>query len=165
MDRHALVAVIEASWQTLDEAIGALAGAALSEPGVVGEWSVVELIGHVSAWEQQALRHIAQWRAGEPLTALGGPDAYNAAEAERRRGWTAEQALAEQAETRRQLRETILSLSDADWAAPVALGERRGTLGDVVGGDLGGDGPGDHAAEHARHIRDWRARREDGMAR
>lgn len=163
MDRQALLAVIEGSWRDFDAAIAGLAGPALAEPGVVAEWSVIDLIGHVSAWEQQALRHIDEWRAGRPLTALGGPDGYNAEEAERRRGWVAERALAEQADTRRRLREAILALTDEEWAAPVALGERRGTLADVVGGDLGGDGPGDHAAEHARQIRAWRAARADAQ--
>lgn len=160
MQRDELLRVLEASWQALDGAVADLATEELIAPGVVGEWSVIAVLGHVSAWEQQALRLIGQWERGEPLDVVFGPgvDAYNASGAERRRGWAPEAVLAEQAETRRRLRAAISGLSDTVWNEVRPIGDPPRPLGELVAGALGGDGPGDHAAEHARQIRAWRAR-------
>lgn len=164
MERQELLRVLEASWQALDAATTGLGTTELEEPGVVGPWAVVEVLGHVTAWEQQALRLIGQWQRGEPLGFITGPgvDSYNAAEAARRRGWSPEQIRAEQAETRRQLRAAIAAADDEAWAAPLPVGDQQWSIGRAVAGALGGDGPGDHAAEHARQIQAWRARRGPG---
>jgi hypothetical protein len=159
MDRQQLLAVVTASWQTLEAAIEGLDEQALAEPNVVGPWSIVEVLGHVTAWEQQALQDIEQWQSGKQLPMGSGStvDEYNAAEAERRRGWSLEQVRAEQHTTRQRLRTTIETLSDADWNSTRVVGDQTRSLGDIVAGDLNGDGPGDHAAEHAHQIRAWRS--------
>jgi DinB superfamily len=158
VNRQELLAIVAASWQALDAAIDGLDERALAEAGVVGLWSVAEVIGHVTAWEQQALRHIEQWQRGEPLTTVGGPavDDYNATEAARRQGWSLEQVRAEHQATRQRLRTAFEKANDADWSSERAIGDQKATLGDVVAGDLGGAGPGDHAAEHAKQILAWR---------
>jgi hypothetical protein len=161
MDRQQFLASVAASWQALDAAIDGLGERALAEPNVVGAWSIVEILGHVTAWEQLALRHIEQWPHGDPLPMGGGStvDDYNAAEVERRRGWSLAQVRAEHHATRQRLRTAIEALSDADWSSARAVGDRTTSLGEIVAGDLGGDGPGDHAAEHARQILAWRSAR------
>jgi DinB superfamily len=158
MDRQQLLAIVAASWQALDTAIDGLDEHALAEPNVVGPWSIVEVLGHVTAWEQQALRHIERWPNNEPMTMVGGStvDDYNAAEAERRRGWSLAEIRAEHYAARQRLQAAVEALSDADWSRPHTLGQRTTSLSDIVAGDLGGDGPGDHAAEHARQIQEWR---------
>jgi DinB superfamily len=155
------LATVAASWQALDGAIEGLDERALAEPNVVGPWSIVEVLGHVTAWEQQALRHIEQWPDVEPPTMVSGStvDEYNAAETERRRGWSLAEVRSEHHATRQRLRAAIEALSDADWNSTHAVGDRTRSLGDIVAGDLGGDGPGDHAAEHARQILAWRSAR------
>ena len=119
MNRHELLAIVAASWQALDAAIDGLDDRALAEAGVVGPWSVTEVLGHVTAWDQQALRHIEQWQRGEPLTTVGGPavDDYNAAEAARRQGWSLEQVRAEHQATRQRLQSAFETASDADWSS------------------------------------------------
>jgi hypothetical protein len=161
VNRQQFLATIEAAWQALDNAIVGLDEPALAEPGVVGTWSVIAVLGHVSAVEQQALRHIEQWQGGEPLILVSGPavDDDNAVEAARRRGWSLAQVLAEQRDTRQRLRSAVEALSDDDWTTMLTVGDGRMSLGDVVAGDLGGDSPGDHAAEHARQVLAWRLAR------
>ena len=167
MNPRELLAVVEATWRDLDAAIEGLDAAALVEPGVVETWSVKDLLGHVVAWEQMALRHLDEVRRGAGLTPSGGAevDRYNVAESERRRDWTVDQVRAEMVETRQRLRVTLEHMDDATWAAPVQAGEWRATVGELIGGNLGGDGPGTHAAEHAAHIRAWRARRSGDTGR
>jgi DinB superfamily len=166
MKRQQFLAIVEASWQALDAAIAGLDEQALSTPGLVGSWSALEVLGHVTAWEQQALRHIEQWQRGEPLTLISGPavDDYNAAEYEQRRGWSLAKLRAEHHLTRERLRAAVEALSNYDWATVRALGGQTLSLGELVAGDLGGDSPGDHAAEHAEQILEWRRARQAGEA-
>lgn len=161
MDREQFLQVVTAAWHELDAAIAGLDEAALSEPGVVGQWAVKDLLGHVTSWEQQALAEIEQWQRDERITAITseGVDSFNAAEAERRRGWTIAAIRAEHAATRERLRVAASSLPAIAWTSVVQAGGKQRTLGELVAGTLGGDGPGDHAAEHARQIRAWRAAR------
>ncbi|HWQ11427.1 MAG TPA: DinB family protein [Roseiflexaceae bacterium] len=154
--------VLEASWRQLDEAIEGLDDAAMTEPGVTGAWSVKDLLGHVAAWEQLALRHIEDWRAGAAPQGVWGPavDSFNAAESERRREAPLAAVREELTGTRQRLRAALAGLTDSDWDAVVGEGEDAAPLSRWVGGSLGGAlGPGTHAAEHAHQILLWRLRR------
>jgi DinB superfamily len=164
VNRQQFLATVENAWQALDDAIAGLDESALAEPGVVGAWSVIAVLGHVTAWEQQALRHIEQWQGGEPLSLVSGPavNGYNTVEAARRRGWSLSQVRAEQRATRQRLRAAVEALSDDDWTTILTAGDGRMSLGDVIAGDLAGDNPGDHATEHARQILAWRTARQAG---
>jgi hypothetical protein len=163
MERQEFLEVVEHSWQQLDDALAGIDDEAMQEPGVIDTWSLQGLLGHVSTWEQVALRHVEQWRSGQPVSGLGGVsiDDYNAQESARRQSWSLAQIRAEASETRERLRTTVQSLTDEEWHTIVGEGERRRPLGDWIGGALGGDlGPGTHASEHAEQIRAWRAGRD-----
>jgi DinB family protein len=158
MDQRALLAIVEDSWRRLDAAVAGMDDAALSEPGVVGEWSVKDLLGHVATWDQRAIEHIERWLRGEPPALTGvSTDDFNAREAARRHGWTPTQVRADAAETRQRLRAALASIGDAEWATVITVDGRRRPAGEWIGGTLSGDeGPGSHAAEHAAEIRAWR---------
>src|SRR5262245_20109411 len=162
MHRQQLLDVVEDTWRQLDAAIDGLDEAALTEPGVVEAWSIKDLLGHITVWEQMALRRMERWRRGEPLIDPDwtSTDDYNAGEAAQRRDWPLARMREDQAVTRQQLRATLEALTDEEWATVASAGELRAPIGDWVGGDLGGAGPGTHAAEHAQHIRAWRDARE-----
>src|SRR5262245_8659020 len=162
MNRQQLLAVVEDTWRQLDAAIDGLDEAALTESGIVEAWSIKDLLGHITTWEQMALRRVDRWRRGEPLVEPDwtSTDDYNADEAARRRDWPLARIREDLAATRQQLRATLEALTDEEWASVAGEGELRAPIGDWVGGDLGGAGPGTHAAEHAQHIRAWRDARE-----
>jgi uncharacterized protein (TIGR03083 family) len=160
MNSRELLATVEDTWRQFDAAIEGLDEAALTEAGVVDQWSIKDLIGHVTAWEQKALQHVDRYRRGDAFTGDTTVDDYNASESARRRDWPLAKVLEESAETRQWLRTTLESLGEDEWSTPVGEGEREGPLGEWVGGALGGPtGPGTHAAEHARHIHEWRGAR------
>ena len=161
MDRGEVRTVVEDSWRQLDAALADLDAAALAEPGVVGDWSVKDLVGHVAAWEQRALHLIAAWRGGAGRDGIEdvAVEDYNAAEAERRHAWSLAQVQAEAAETRAQLRQALEALTDEDWVAPLRVGEQEAQVGTWVGNVLGGALPGSHADEHAGQIWSWRVAR------
>ena len=161
MNQRELLTTVEESWRQLDAALDGLDEAAMVEPGVVEAWSVKDLLGHVTAWDQMALGHVERWRRGEQPPAAFSVDDYNAREAARRRDWSPATVREEAAETRQQLRSTLAAVTDDEWSAVVGEGDQQGPLGDWIGGPLAGStGPGTHAAEHAEHIRAWRAARE-----
>jgi hypothetical protein len=158
MDQNAMMTVVEDSWRRLDAAIAGLDEAALTVPGVVGEWSIKDLIGHVATWEERAVQHVERWRRGEPPALRGvAIDEYNAQEAARRQGWMLAKVLDDAAETRRRLRAALTSITENEWATVITIDDRQQTAGEWLGSALGGDeGPGTHAAEHATEIRAWR---------
>src|SRR5262245_29210550 len=130
MERQQLLAVVEDTWRQLDAAIDGLDEAALTEPGVVEAWSIKDLLGHITAWEQMALRRVDRWRRGEPLIDPDwtSTDAYNAGEAARRRDVPLSAVRAESAETRQRLRATLKALTDDEWATAVGEDQLRGPL-------------------------------------
>ncbi len=57
---------IEASWRELTEALAGIPEERLTEPGVAGEWSVKDLMGHIAFWDEQALLAAERHLAGQP---------------------------------------------------------------------------------------------------
>jgi hypothetical protein len=162
MTKDELIAVAEASWRRLDGSVAGLDEAAMLEPGVVGEWSIKDTLGHVTAWDELVVDYLGRWRRGEaqPTRDWSSADEYNARQAARRQGWSLAQILDEAADIRGRLRDLLAGLTDEEWEQPETIDERQRTLGEWVGGALNGDeGPGTHAAEHAGEIEAWRARR------
>jgi hypothetical protein len=158
-----LVVMIEASWREFDTASEGLDETAMAAPGVVESWSIKDLIGHVTAWDQLAVEYLERWRHGgpEPARDWDSADTYNAQEAAWREGWTLAEVRDEAADIRRRLRAVLASITDEEWATVVRINYRGRSLGEWVGGALGGTArPGSHAAEHAARIRAWRAARE-----
>src|ERR1700682_1569184 len=72
--KKVLLESIRSERARLMEAIEGLSDAALLEPGVVGDWSIKDILAHLSAWE----RRLAQRVTGQPENGsdLGTP-AFN----------------------------------------------------------------------------------------
>lgn len=118
------------------------------KPGVTGDWSVRDILAHVSTWEEEALTHLPLiLEGGTPprySVKYGGIDAFNAR-------MTAQKASLSLAAVRRQLDETHRRLIDFVQRAPE----------DQLGGEsrfrrrLRLDAYG-HYPLHAEAIRQWR---------
>jgi hypothetical protein len=46
---------LEAAWAALTDAYAGVPESTLTEPGVVDDWSVKDVLAHVTTWEQEAL--------------------------------------------------------------------------------------------------------------
>ncbi|HZS92734.1 MAG TPA: DinB family protein [Chloroflexota bacterium] len=163
MTKDELVAVVEASWRHLDSSVEGLDETAMLEPGVVGDWSIKDTLGHVTACDGLVVLYLERRRRGEPQPEGDGDsvDEYNAREATRRRGWSLAHILDEAADIRGRLRTLLADLTDEEWEEQVTINGRQRRLGEWAGDELGGDdGPGTHAAEHAAEIESWRAAHE-----
>ncbi len=159
MTQHEMMAIVEESWRTLDEAVAGLTVDDMTEPDVVGAWSITDVLGHVTAWDSLAVEYLERWRRGEapPPRDWDSADVYNAREAARRQGWTLARVTDEAADIRRRLRAQLAGITDEEWETVMTINDPE-RLADWVGGALNGaDGPGTHAAEHAAAIRAWRA--------
>ena len=105
---------IDAAWTEFQESYAGLPDARLTEPGVVGEWSVKDILAHATTWETEALKHLPLIIAGgrpPRYVTYGGLDAFNEMMTERKRGLSL-------SEVQQQLQETHVHLIDFVRHAP-----------------------------------------------
>ncbi len=82
MDKHQLLRKLDIAWMALIDSFAGLTEARMTQPGVTADWSVKDILGHVTAWEEEALKHLPHILEGKrpPKYAdlYGGIDAFNA---------------------------------------------------------------------------------------
>ena len=80
---------LQGAWADFEASYAGLTDAQLQLPGVTGQWSVRDIIAHVTWWEEEALEHLPLIRAdGRPTrysVRYGGIDAFNALMTAKRR--------------------------------------------------------------------------------
>ena len=119
-------------------------------PGVVGEWSVRDLVVHVAAWAEHAAAALDLATAGrgsEFAYSTGDTDAMNAKILADGRSTSPAAALAREESAFTALRDRVAALDSS------LLDLRLGN-GDTVAEVIRYDGP-DHYAEHTAHLREW----------
>lgn len=88
---------LDAAWAAFEDSYSGLSDSQLLTPKVTGEWSVRDIIAHVSWWEEEALNHLPLVReGGRPprySVTYGGIDAFNALMTERRRSLSLREVL------------------------------------------------------------------------
>ncbi len=139
---------LDGAWTALQESYAGLPDAALLEPGVVGDWSVKDILAHVNTWQEEALRHLPVIAAGgmppSYASTYGGIDAFNARMAERKRGLSLSEVRWRLQETQRRLAELIWSVPEDQLTGETRF--RRRLRLDTYG----------HYRLHARGVREWR---------
>ena len=82
MNKSQFLKQLDRAWEVLMASYAGLCERELLEPGVTGEWSVRDIIVHVTSWEEEALTHLPLFLAGgkPPRYSViyGGIDAFNA---------------------------------------------------------------------------------------
>lgn len=73
---------LDAAWDRFTRSYAGMSEAELLEPGITGDWSVKDVIAHVTTWEEEALKHVPLILAGgrppRYWRTYGGIDAFNA---------------------------------------------------------------------------------------
>ena len=138
--RHEAVSTLREGQKRLDELLARLSHEDLVKPATIGggDWSAKDLIGHVAAWEEQAVTSLAEWRSGEtpavekpggPMSGSDGVDAFNARAVAEEREVSLEEVVEHARATHQELVEAIEGLSDGEWLAkaqyPVQDGRER----------------------------------------
>jgi hypothetical protein len=148
VNRDQLLQRLERGWSALTDAYAGLSDAQLTAPGVVGDWSVKDILAHVTTWEQEALTHLPTISAGgrpPKYVSYGGLDAFNAQTSERKRALALAEVLSQLHATHRQLLDYIASVPDELFVTDTRFRHRLRL--DTYS----------HYPLHAEMIRAWRA--------
>lgn len=139
---------LDEAWVTFKESYAGLSDAQMTEPGVTGEWSVRDIIVHVTTWEEEALKHLPTiLEGGRPprySVTYGGIDAFNAQMMEEKRGLSLADVLQQQEETHRRLINLIESIPEEQFTRETRF--RRRLRLDTYS----------HYPTHTQAIRAWR---------
>src|SRR3954468_6799078 len=65
-DVHALLGCVEEAWRELFAALDGIPEERLSDPGVIGDWSLKDLYGHLAFWDEHAMEEIERALADLP---------------------------------------------------------------------------------------------------
>jgi hypothetical protein len=106
MRREQLLAQLDSAWAALHAAYAGLSDARMMAPGVAGDWSVKDVLAHVSTWEEEALKYlplIAEGGTPPRYASYGGLDAFNAQMTEARRAMSLAEVLRHLDETHSRL--------------------------------------------------------------
>lgn len=151
MDRQQLLQRLDTAWATFKESYAGLSEAELTEPGVTGDWSVKDILAHVSIWEEEALAHLPHIMAGgKPprySVTYGGIDAFNARMVAQRGALPLADVLQQLDDTHQRLIGFVRSMSE-DQIARETRARRRLRLDTYS-----------HYPIHTKAIREWRERR------
>lgn len=140
---------LDTAWTAFKDSYTGLSDARLLEPGVVGDWSVKDILAHVNTWEDEALKYLPViLQGGQPprYVAYGGIDAFNAQMTEQKRNISLPQVRRLLDETHGRLVELIRRAPEDQLVGDTRF--RRRLRLDTYG----------HYPQHAEAIREWRAR-------
>jgi len=154
MDRSGLLKQLDKAWVAFTGSYVGLSEVELLEGGVAGDWSVRDIIAHVTTWEEEALKYLplimTGGRAPRYSVSYGGINVFNRLMTERKRGLSISEVLREQEEIHRRLVEFILG-------APEELFVRETRFRHRLRMDTYS-----HYPKHTEAIRRWREVREVG---
>src|SRR5438445_336533 len=149
IDKQQLLKQLEKAWAAIKESYAGLSDSQLTEPGVMGNWSVKDILAHVTTWEEEALKYLPLIITGEKpprYIQYGGIDAFNAQMTERKRGLALADVL-------RQLDATHCQLIDYIQSEPEEQLIRETRFRHRLRLDTYS-----HYPLHAKAIREWRER-------
>ena len=148
MDGRHLLRRLDAAWGAFKASYAGLSDAQLMKPGVTGDWSVRDILAHVTTWEEEALTHLPLiLEGGTPprySVKYGGIDAFNAR-------MTEQKARLSLSAVRRQLDGTHRRLIDFIQRAPEDQLSRETRFRRRLRLDTYS-----HYPQHAEAIRQWR---------
>ena len=149
MNRQQLLNKIHKPWTALQESYAGLGEAQLAQAGVTGDWSVIDILAHVMAWENEALTHLPHILEGKRppkySDRYGGIDAFNALKVQESRALSPVEVLARVEATHRHLLDYLLTAPEAQLATETRF--RRRIRLDTYS----------HYPIHTRAILEWRA--------
>ena len=145
-----LLKAIDVAWAAFNASFAGLSNVQLEETGVVGDWSVKDLMAHVTVWENEALTDLPMIAEGhKPQTyaaRYGGIDAFNAKMEQQWRGLSLR-------DVRQQLADTHEHLISYIRSVPRELLDSKSRFRRRLRLDTYG-----HYPIHTEHIRAWRSR-------
>ncbi len=159
MNKQELVEGLEKRRAEFLSAIEGLSDEQLTEPGVAGEWSVKDILAHLSRWEAELIGLLFQAQQGRnPTTAQFSStpiDALNQRWYKDSQDRPLDRVLSDWHAVRRQTLKRVQAFSEKELTDPKAF---RWLSGKPLFEWITSDSV-EHEAEHAVRIREWRAER------
>jgi hypothetical protein len=105
--RQRLLQKLEKAWLDFRASFSGLSKADLLSPGVVGAWSIKDIIAHITTWEEEALKYLPlalrNQRPPKYATMYGGINAFNARTSAKKRELSLAEILRQSDATHRKL--------------------------------------------------------------
>jgi hypothetical protein len=121
---------LEALWAKFNESFAGLTDDQLTEPGVTGDWSVKDILAHVSWWEDESIKHLPMILQGEQpprySRLYGGIDAFNALMTEQWRELTLPEVRQRLEATHKNLMDYLHSVPEDQYAKETRFRRRLG---------------------------------------
>ena len=146
MNRDQLIQRVDQRWRDFSDTYQRLPSDALLRAGVVGEWSVKDLISHIAVWEEEsltALSLIADEKWLPRYARFGGIDAFNQMKWLQFRDSPLPDVLSRSADTHRRLLDYLATAPEHLITGETRF--RRRLRLDTYG----------HSQEHTRQIIAW----------
>lgn len=152
MNKQELLSKIEAAHSEWQSFLGQVDQARLDEPGVTGDWSVKDLLAHLSSWQQRVLDRMDADKTGVPVEFAGRDlEEINVALYERNRDRPLDTVLSEAKETYSRFMERVRGLSEQQLFEPGHFSfTKENPVYDWIAGDTF-----EHYDEHSATIREW----------
>ena len=148
MSKEQITAAIDDSWRDFKSALEPLTTEEMTVPGASGEWSVKDLMGHISSWETALTRSLLAGGVAAPPGSDPTADAFNDREVARKSTFSVARIVTELDAAHRALR---LALDDA----PDSLFESDTSMRERIDRETAL-----HYYEHAAEIRSWAQTRQ-----
>ena len=146
--RQRFLDTLERAWREFRDSYGGLPDPELLSPGVIGDWSVKDIIGHVTTWEEETLKHLPHiLKGGRPprySVMYGGIDAFNARATAAKKRIPLPEIMRQQQEVHARLLKLIGKIPDTQLGGESRL--RRRLRLDTYS----------HYRKHAAAIRTWK---------
>jgi hypothetical protein len=142
---------LERSWAELRSVIESVPDDEIAQPGVVDEWSVKDIVGHIAFWAERGAATLAASNAGNFDTLVFGKgdnwvDEWNAREFKARKDLPYSEIRGEWLKAHEAARLALEAATDETLNATF----KQGTVAAYYVGDTY-----EHYKEHADQIRDW----------
>ncbi len=160
IDKIKLLEMMRVEHEFLRRTIAPLSTAQLIQPGVMGEWSIKDIVSHIVIWEQRFLRWVEDAARGESLEqpepgyAWEDVDRLNADDHRANRDRPLLDVLAEFERSHLQAYGILAGLPDEILFTP---GYYPFTRGKALW-EYAASSTYEHIAEHTAIIREWRSR-------
>ena len=143
---------LEHAWASFHKSYAGLTDEKLMQPGVSGDWSVKDILAHVSWWEEEALKHLPHILQGQRpprySVVYGGIDAFNALMREQKRHHPLSEVRDQMNATHAMLVEYLQSVPEEQFTTETRF--RRRLRLDTYS----------HYPIHTRAIHEWREQLE-----
>ena len=159
MKKEEILDALEDEREQFLEAIEGLSDETLQEPGVLGEWSIKDLMSHISAWEAELVKLLWQVQQGQKPSSIHfsmpNKDEINRQWYQDTRSRPLDRVYADFQAVRKQTTRRIEAISDK----VLNDAQRYPWLNSHPLWSWVANDSFRHEDEHIAHIREWRARR------